>query len=337
MMEAYIKAISYYLPEEVLSNEDINREFPEWSVDKISSKTGIYKRHIAGEGQTASDLGLEAAGKLFEEWQISGDSIDFLILCTQSPDYFLPTSACLMQHKLSLPEKCGAIDINMGCSGYIYGLSIAKGLISAGTAKNILLITAETYTKYIHPQDKSNRTIFGDAASATLISSDKEKAIGSIGNSTFGTDGAGYEHLIVRNGASRQPCRNGEDVFVDGLFHHNDNNLYMDGKAIFNFTALKVPPLIRESLAANSLLPDDISLYVFHQANEYMMNFIRKRIGIDPDKFYVYLRDVGNTVSSTIPIALYHAHRQKLLKGHIMLAGFGVGLSMGATILKCDF
>ena len=237
-----------------------------------------------------------------------------------------------MQHRLELSTKCGAFDFNLGCSGYEYGLAVAKGLIIGGIAKNILLLTAETYNKHIHPKDKGNRTIFGDGASASLISSD---GFAKIGESVLGTDGSGYDRLIHRTGAMRhyQPL---DDYHEDenGLLLSSDH-LYMDGKAIFDFTSDIVPPLIEETLQKNKITMDDVNLFVFHQANKYMINYLRKLMEIDKDKFYVFMETVGNTVSSTIPIALCEAQREGRLHGNVVLAGFGVGLSYGATILEC--
>ena len=178
-MKAYIKAISYYLPERIVSNEELVAEFPEWTVEKIADKVGVNKRHIAGN-ETISDMAVKAAQNLFSQNpHINRDCIDFVLVCTQSPDYFLPSTACLVQNRLGLKKACGAFDFNLGCSGYEYGLAIAKGYIAAGIASNILLITSEAYNKHIHPRDKGNRTIFGDAASATLIS---QEGFAEIGN-----------------------------------------------------------------------------------------------------------------------------------------------------------
>jgi len=190
-MKAKIKALSYYLPTNVLTNQAINDEFPEWSVEKISAKTGIYNRHIAGVAEFSSDMAIKAAELMFREHNISPSSIDFILFCTQSPDYFLPTTACIIQNKLGVPTTAGALDFNLGCSGYVYGLALAKGLILAGIAKNLLLITAETYTKFIHPKDKSNKTIFGDAASATLIT--RDDGFAEILEFDLGTDGSGAD------------------------------------------------------------------------------------------------------------------------------------------------
>lgn len=327
-----IKAISYYLPDRPLTNNDLNTQFPEWSADKISGKTGIFERRIAGESEFSSDMACKAAENLFAEHNVDRDQIDFILLCTQSPDYFLPTTACILQNRLGIPTSAGALDFNLGCSGYVYGLSLAKGLISAGIASNVLLITSETYSKFLNPRDKSNRTIFGDAAAATLI---VEDGICEIDKFVLGTDGRGAENLIVKNGGLKNPL-NGADVEVDGEFLRNDDNLFMDGGEIFKFTAQAVPALVSEILRKSKFSIEDIDLFVFHQANEFMLNFIRKKIGIPEDKFYLFLKNCGNTVSSTIPIALYEALKEKRIAtgDKVLLAGFGVGYSWGSTILK---
>lgn len=332
-MEAYIKAISYYLPEKVVTNEQLIEEFPEWSVEKIAKKVGINERHIAADDETAGDMAFKAAEKLIAENNVDKAEIDFVLLCTQSPDYFLPSTSCIIQNRLGLPTKCGAFDFNLGCSGYEYGLAVAKGFIMSGVAKNILLLTAETYNKHIHPKDKGNRTIFGDGASASLISTD---GFSKIGEFVLGSDGSGYDRLIHKTGAMRhyQPMND---------FHEDENgtllssdHLFMDGKAIFDFTSDIVPPMIDETLKKNNLTSEDVDLYVFHQANKYMINYLRKLMEIEKDKFYVFMETVGNTVSSTIPIALCEAQKEGRLHGNVVLAGFGVGLSYGATIIKVD-
>ena len=202
-MGAFLKAISYYLPEDTLTNEMLAVEFPEWDVDKVYNKVGVRKRHLARPSVTAGDLAEKAARKLFDEEGVSPGDIDFVILCTQSPDFFLPSTACVLQDRLGIPTSAGAFDYNLGCSGCIYGMAMAKGLIAAGLASNVLLLTAETYTKYLHPLDKSNRTIFGDAAAACLISG--VEGFAEIGDFVLGTDGSGASNLMVRSGAARQP------------------------------------------------------------------------------------------------------------------------------------
>lgn len=330
-MEAYIKAISYYLPDTVLSNEELIKAFPEWTVDKIANKVGIKERHVASKEEAVSDLAVNAALRLFEETGIERNDIDFVLLCTQSPDYFLPSTACIVQERLGLSTHTGALDFNLGCSGYIYGLSLAKGLIAGGIAKNVLLLTAEMYTKHLHPRDKGNRTIFGDAATASVISTE---GYAQIGNFSLGTDGKGAENLIVKTGALKH-----KDKVNDLQFDENGNPLssdylYMNGTEIFNFTLDAVPPLVCETLQKNNLEMTNVDLFVFHQANKYMINFLRKKLKIEEDKFYVYLETVGNTVSSTIPIALCEAKKEERLIGKILLAGFGVGYSWGGVILN---
>ena len=332
-MIAKIKAISYYLPERVLDNKKINEDFPEWSIDKISSKTGIYERHISGEDEFTSDMAVTVSKKLFDEHNISPSDIDFVLLCTQSPDYFLPTTACLVQNRLNIPTTAGALDFNLGCSGYIYGLAIAKGLISANIAKNVLLITSESYTKFIHPKDKSNRTIFGDGASATLISTE---GFAEILDFELGTDGSGAENLIVKNGAIRHPNLDGVDISDEFNNVKNDNCLFMNGSEIFSFTSSSIPPLINKTLEKNKLYIEDINLFILHQANKFILNNLRKKLNISEDKFYIFLENCGNTVSSTIPIAITEAKKENKLNGNVLLCGFGVGYSWGSCIIKIN-
>jgi len=332
-MEAYIKAISYYLPETVLTNEELIKEFPEWSVEKIVNKVGIDQRHIAEPEETSADLATKAAEKLFAEYDIDKSSIDFILFCTQSPDYFLPTSACLIQDKLKIPTTCGALDFNLGCSGYVYGLALAKGLLLGGIANNILLLTGETYSKFMHPKDKGNRTLFGDAGSATLISSD---GFAEIGNFSLGTDGKGGENLIVKTGGMRNREKADDLKFDENGNPISSDHLYMNGSEIFNFTIEAVPPLIEDTLIKNALSREDVDGYVFHQANKFMINFLRKKLKIAPEKFHMYMSEVGNTVSNTIPIVITEELKKNALHGNILLAGFGVGYSWAGCALKFD-
>lgn len=332
-MGAYIKAISYYLPERVVTNEDLVKEFPEWDVEKVYSKVGVKERHLAAESETAGDLAEKAALKLFEEYQVSPSDIDFLLLCTQSPDYRLPSTACILQDRLGIPTSAGAFDYDLGCSGCIYGMAVAKGLIAAGLASHVLLLTAETYTKYLHPDDKSNRTIFGDGAAACLIS--KEKGLAEIGDFVFGTDGSGANNLMVKTQGARFPERTGLSTEDDDGHVNREDYLYMNGSAIFNFTLEQVPPMMKQLLEKSGLGKDDIDYYVFHQANKYMLSTIRKVCGIPKDKFHIDLEHTGNTVSSTILISLKDCLDQGIIHSgmRVMACGFGVGLSYGGTIL----
>lgn len=333
MMKAFIKAISYYLPERVVTNEELVKEFPEWSVEKVAQKVGVNTRHVSAENETAGDMAEKAALRLFDEYQIDPKTIDFLMLCTQSSDYFLPSTACVIQDRLGIPTSAGAFDYNLGCSGCIYGMAMAKGLIVAGIAKNVLLLTSETYNKYLHPSDKSNRSIFGDGAAACLISTD---GLAEIGEFSLGTDGSGANNLIVKTGAARQKERTGAFVEDDEGHIWYDDYLYMNGGNIFNFTLEAVPVMMKEILEKNKLEQEQINYYIFHQANKFMLNTIRKVCILPKDKFYVNLASTGNTVSSTVLIGLKDCiDNGTIMKGDIVMAtGFGVGLSWGGTILK---
>lgn len=331
-MKVFIKEIEYYLPEKILTNSDLVNAFPEWSVEKIATKIGIKQRHIAKKDETAMDMAIAAAEKLFAKGQVGKSDIDFVLFCTQSPDYFLPTSACIIQNRLGLSTSCGALDYNLGCSGYVYGLSLAKGLICSGIAKNVLLLTGETYSRYLYCEDKSNRAIFGDAASATVIG---KEGFTEILEFSLGTDGAGADNLIVKSGGARNRELANDLRFDENQSPVSSDYLFMNGSEIFNFTIDVIPSLVESTLIKNGLVKEDISLFVFHQANRYMLNYLRKKLMIKEELFYYYMTEVGNTVSSTIPIALTEASKEGLLHGNIMLAGFGVGYSWGGCILKC--
>ena len=332
MIKAYIKAIDYYLPEKILTNEELVRDFPEWDVDKIMEKFGITKRHIVTENETAADLAVEAAKKLFAQG-IDKEKIDYILFCTQSPDYFLPASACVIQDRLGLSKNTGALDFNQGCSGFVYGLSLAKGLIAANIAKNVLLLTAETYTKRLHVRDKGNRSIFGDGAAAVLIADD---GFAEIGNFCLGTDGSGADHLIIKTGAARYPEKENKVEFDENNNPVSSDYINMNGSEIFAFTLKHVPSLVKSVLEKNGIEQKDVDLFIFHQANKYMLDFLRKKIKIDEEKFYLYLSEVGNTVSCTIPIAMCEALKDGSLKNGMktMLVGFGAGLSWAGCILN---
>jgi 3-oxoacyl-[acyl-carrier-protein] synthase-3 len=331
-MPSQIKFIEYYLPEKTLDNWQLAKEFPEWQAEKVTEKIGINKRHISAENETALDMAHAASQKLFTNFDKS--NVDFLILCTQSPDYFLPTTACILQDRLGLRTNIGALDFNLGCSGFIYGLALAKGLINSGIATCVLLITSETYSKHLHPKDKSNRSIFGDAAAAAIVTKVSEEKIFEF---ELGTDGKGMHNLIVPNGAFRKKANPQEPDYTDASGNiKNDNNLYMNGPEIFNFTLERIPSMIANVLVKNNTTFDEIDYIIFHQANKYMLDYLRKKLKIMPEKFYQNMENTGNTVSSTIPIALKDCMTHNIVKpgNKILLAGFGVGYSWGATIIE---
>ena len=334
---AAIKAIATYLPAGKLTNEDLARELGDWDAQKILEKTGIETRRIARIEECSSDLGVAAAQTLFEKMSCSPAEIDFLLFCTQSPDYFLPTTACLVQDRLGLRTDCGAIDFNQGCSGYVYGLGLAKSLIESGTATNVLLITAETYSKFINPRDRSVRTIFGDGAAATLLTAmESEKEL--VGPFVFGTDGRGAQDLIVPAGGMRHPVDSEQSLDREDSSGNwrSDRNLFMNGLEIFNFTLTTVPKVLELLLHKSGRRNDEVDRFFFHQANKFMLDRLRAKMKIPEEKFWLDMTDCGNTVSSTIPIALESAQRREWIHpgDTLALVGFGVGYSWAATLLQ---
>ena len=330
-MGVKITNIEYYLPEKVITNNQLAKEFPAWSSNKIEKKVGIRERHIVKEDETALDLALIAGKKILGNYD--KDKIDFILFCTQSPEYYLPSGACILQDRLGLNKNIGAFDFNLGCSGFVYGLAMAKSFINSKIATNILLITSETYTKHIHSKDKSNRTIFGDAAAATIIEKSEEEQIGEF---VLGTDGSGYKNLIVPNGGLRNRYDINAQEIDDGSGSiRTDNNLYMNGPEIFNFTIKAVPKVVSETLKKNNTTLSEIDYIIFHQSNKYMNEYLRKKINIPKEKFYLNLLHTGNTVSATIPIAIKDVLDNKLIKKEdkVLLVGFGVGYSWGGTII----
>jgi 3-oxoacyl-[acyl-carrier-protein] synthase-3 len=324
--------IGVYLPEKTLSNLELSENFPEWSAERIGEKIGISMRHLAAENETALDLAVKAAEAILTD-ELK-NRIDFILLCTQSPDYFLPTTACLLQERLNLRTNIGALDFNLGCSGFVYGLALSKGLITAGIAECILLVMSETYSKHIHRNDKSNRSIFGDAAAATIV---ERSTIEKIGEFVLGTDGSGKDDLIVLNGGMRNRILESEHKLNnpggDEMF---PNCLYMNGPEVFNFTIKNVPTLFSETLVRNNTSLDAIDFVIFHQANKFMLDYLKKKIKIPDDKFIIDMEETGNTVSATIPVALDSALKKGVIKvgNKVLLAGFGVGYSWGAVIIE---
>lgn len=329
-MGVFIEAIECHLPEKVLTNEALSAEFPDWSVDKIAEKTGIYRRHIAASEETSSDLGVAAAEKLFQSGKCRPEDIDLLLFCTQSPDYLLPTTACLIQNRLGLRQNCAAFDINLGCSGFVYGLSIVKSMMESNQFKKALFITAETYSKYLRPDDRSVRTLFGDGAAATLLTLDANRKE-SLGSFCFGTDGSGGPHLIVESGGHRYPnCVSGTET--------QNPHLVMNGKEIFTFTLEIVPPLVRSVLEKAHLELSEIDYFIFHQANKFMLTSIQNKLKIPSERFCINMQNYGNTVSSTIPMALAKSIHDGAVKlgDKVMLVGFGVGTSWAASLMTIE-
>jgi 3-oxoacyl-[acyl-carrier-protein] synthase III len=326
---AAVGPIAVHLPERVETNAQLKAEFPSWDMDLIYEKTGIGSRHIAAQGECASDLAVAASQRLFHDYDIDPQSIDFVLLCTQTPDYPLPTTACLLQSRLALKTSVGALDFNLGCSGYVYGLSLADGLIRSGAARRVLLLTAETYSKYIHPTDRSLRTIFGDGAAATLVEASDEPTLTAF---QFGTDGTGADTLLVTQGGARPA----DQAIKPRHRQRWESALYMDGPSLITFTVAAVPQLVSSILAAAQMTDKDVDLYLFHQATLKMLDQLRERMGVSPDRLPIVLEHCGNTVSSTIPILIDTLRGDGRLKRGMrsMLVGFGVGWSWAGCMWR---
>jgi len=336
-IKAAIKAVTSFLPAGELTNDQLAEEFGMWHGNQIFEKTGVAVRHVSARDECASDLAVAAANKLFESGVCASEEIDFLVLVTQMPDYFMPTSACLVQNRLGLRTTCGAIDINLGCSGFIYGLAVAKSLVEAAVASTVLLITSDTYTKWINPKDRSTRTLFGDGAAATLVSG-VESESDLIGPFVLGSDGRGVKDIVVPAGGFRRPVTPETSIPREdetGSWR-SEENLFMNGGEVLAFTIRTVPPLIDELLRKSGLTLDDVELVIPHQANKFMLERLRAKLKVPSEKYWIDMKESGNTVSATIPIAIESARNQGRLKsGHrVLVAGFGVGYSWGAAMIR---
>lgn len=334
---AKIAGIAGHVPATVLDNEQLAALYPAWTAEKIYEKTGIRSRHIAGADETAGDLAYEAARALFAGGTIAPHNVDFVILCTQAPDYILPTTACILQDRLGISTRAGALDVNLGCSGFVYCLSLAKGLIESGSANCVLILTADTYSKYIHPLDKSVRTLFGDAAAATAVVAcdDAQPAIGPF---VFGTDGRGAGNLIVEAGGARTPRSADtaiEETDASGNVRARDN-LFMAGAEIMAFSLREVPRAAAALLDKAQMGTEAIDYFVLHQANRFMLEALRKKLKVSEEQFPIHVEECGNTVSSTIPLTLAAMRENGCFdtEKKLMLIGFGVGYSWAGCLLN---
>jgi len=336
-IKAAIKAVTSFLPAGELTNDQLAEEFGTWHGTQIFEKTGVAVRHVSARDECASDLAVAAANKLFESGVCASEEIDFLVLVTQMPDYFMPTTACLVQNRLGLRTTCGAIDINLGCSGFIYGLAVAKSLVEAAVASTVLLITSDTYTKWINPKDRSTRTLFGDGAAATLVSG-VESESDLIGPFVLGSDGRGVKDIVVPAGGFRRPVTPETSIPREdetGSWR-SEENLFMNGGEVLAFTIRTVPPVIDELLRKSGLTLDDVELVIPHQANKFMLERLRAKLKVPSEKYWIDMKESGNTVSATIPIAIESARNQGRLKSgdRALVAGFGVGYSWGAAMIR---
>ena len=324
-MFAKIKAIASYLPAQIEENSEL--------VDaRFMKKIGVNSRHITTD-ESAGDLAYKAAERLFAENDIDRHETDFILLCTQHPDYQMPHTAAHLQHRLGLDKNVGSIDIGLGCSGYVYGLAVAKGLIETGLAKKILFLTSSVYTKYINARDKSARPLFGDGATATWLESGDSEGLSAF---VFGSDGSRYDKLIIPVGGSRFMPRDNPEVFSTDDNHNYRSNyeVYMDGMAITYFTLREIPKLVDEVLTAAKLTREDLDYCIFHQANKFMMTYLRDKAGLNEVPFHNDISTTGNIVSGSVPLAIEQVVKNQGAAGlkRVMLAGFGVGLSWAGCI-----
>ena len=329
-----ISQIEYHLPKNLISNKNLAEINPSWDIKEIEKWTGVSKRYYAADNETALDLAQFASEKFFKNSKINKEKIDGLIFCTQSSDYLSPPNSAILHGLLNLSEEVFAFDINLACSGFVNGLSIANGLMKAKTSKNILLINSDTISKYINDKDRSTKVLFGDAASVTYLE-DSNNSKGLI-DIICNTSGINHKKLIIPNGGSRNPRINSSKKNKNKDSSNFEYNLSMDGLGIYSFTNSKVPRQIKLILEKNNIDIRDINLFVFHQANKLVLESLAKLLKIEPNKVFMNIDKIGNTSSASIPIALKDAELEgRINDGDLVLcSGFGAGLSWGTCILQ---
>jgi 3-oxoacyl-[acyl-carrier-protein] synthase-3 len=336
MKSSCILAVEPELGSETLSYEELEQRFGVDAMQKVLSGAGIRNRRVAPLDVCGSDLAFNAATRLFEKYNVDPQSIDLLIFCTQSPDYWMPTTACVLHDRLKLKQQCAAFDMNLGCSQYIYALSVAHSMLVTGLAEKALVLTGDTMSHTVHPKDRALVPLMGDAGSATLLG-EAAAGTGFLGFE-LGTDGSGSKHLMIPAGGARQPWT--PETAIESTDSEGNvrtqRNLYMNGVAIFHFAISTVPKTVQALLTKLGLHMADIDLFLFHQANKYMIEYLLKKMKIPAEKTHLYLDEVGNTSGSTIPLLLADAWRAgKVNPGANVLAiGFGVGLSWAATVVR---
>ncbi len=329
---AALTAVGTYLPEGRLTNEMLVEHYGEWSAEKISNKTGIDSRHVAAPDEFTSDMAVKAAEDLFAGDPSRREGVDMLMLTTVTPDYLVPFTAGMIHDRLGLPNTVAAMDVGLGCSGYVYGLGVAAGMIESGRMKKVLLCTGDRFSTFTEDGGLDVRSIFGDGASATLVEAVPEGAEppGAIIDLVrFGTDGSGAKNLLVPTSGVKGHA---------GVETTDTSKpiLHMDGPQVFDFTLRTVVPHIRGVLEERGLDVPDVDLFVLHQANLFMMEHLRRRLRITDEQFMVHIDEVGNTISTSIPLALRAAvDAGRVGPGaKVCLVGFGVGYSWGTVLLE---
>ena len=329
-----IAGIAAGVPENIASNlhpteQDVVSS--EYSPEDFVKTTGVQERRVSRK-LTTSDLSYAAAESLIQELSWNKEDIGALIFVSQSHDYVLPATACILQDRLGLNKECYATDLSLGCSGWVYGLSTVVSLLGKGNIKKALMLCGDAKKRWKIDGNQLRDPLFGSAGTATAV----EFCEGATPlQFHFGTDGDGFDAIITPDGGARSPFSTDSFQFEEIEGKQSCRLMTrMKGMDVFSFGIAIAPKSVRQLAERSGFDYEDCDYYVFHQANKYMINFLRKLIMIDKEKFYVYLEKVGNTVSSTIPIALYEAQKEGKLRGNILLAGFGVGFSWGGCIIR---
>lgn len=330
-----IAGIACAIPNESESVEELALAFGQDEAQKTAKTVGVQKRHIAADTICSSDLCYAAASRLLQELEWKAESIETLLFVSQTPDYVLPATSCVLHGRLGLASHCASLDINLGCSGYVYGLWVATKMARAQGAGRTLLLVGDTPSKFICAEDRSVVPLFGDAGSATAIEADEE---GGPLLFDLGTDGSGAEHLIIRAGGFRERSSEATRLVTerpDGC-RRSAECLEMNGGEIFNFSLDRVPPMVRglAEEAYGSL--EGVDYVVLHQANLFMLQYLAKRLKLPREKMPLSLEQYGNTSSATIPLTMATSLRETLQgrRNKLILAGFGVGLSWGGVAME---
>jgi len=328
-MTVYLGALACHVPEFREDVAALCRENPEWSADAIVRKTGIRQRSIAEPGETAADLGFSAAQRLFASAGVDRQSIDGLIFNSHSPDYWMPATACLLQQRLGLPTTCAAFDLALGCSGFTYSLWVAKSLVESGARRNVLVISAETFSRFCSRDDLTTVTLFGDGAGAALVTADPAGALAEIGGTILGTDGSGAEHLIVRQGAAREVAA--REPGASSSAPH----VWMNGPEVFSFTLGTVRPALQRLAEQEGIAWSEVRYFLLHQASGFMLEKLRAQLGLTAEQCPIDLEETGNTANASLPILLDRMRQRGAFRAgdRLFLAGFGVGLSWAMTHL----
>jgi 3-oxoacyl-[acyl-carrier-protein] synthase-3 len=330
-----ITSVATCVPSEVVNLINLGNKYGFSDVDRVCKTTGIYSIREASIDTTTSDLCLKAAQSIFDGEPGLKESIDGIVFVSQTADYKLPQTSHIIQHKLGLSSNTICFDMPIGCNGYVYGLFQASLLISSSSCNNVLVLVGDTSTKLINEKDRSVRLVFGDAGTASIV---KKTKLNSNLSFIIKSDGSGYKDLIIPNGGSRNKFS--LDSLIENQDHEgnirSESDLYMDGMAIFNFAIKCVPEIIKDTLLNTGWEKDDVSLFAIHQANKFMVDYLRKKIKVDHDKMPIAIDGFGNTGPASIPLLLTErfASLSILELNKVILCGFGVGLSWGTV--ACD-